>query len=158
MYFEEAIEQLKSIDWDTVGQRTNKIHKHAGYEFLRRLAYFYKELVISPKPPLASNVAMLLGYDNEILFKDYFDTHEKNESLYVNRILSYYLQLAKLCDSNNSFVKYLSIYKPLVDLLTSGGYYILRPNELEIKGVGMHPLSNWYSGFVDKPQIIIDAI
>lgn len=159
MYFNDAIEIINNIEWDTVGKNVSKEDTDLGYEFLRRLAKFFKEESIKPIVPLFANIASSLGDDEgEIGIADYCNpvvSEFLGDDKYQKSIVQYYLQLAKYADKNLHGAKYLSVYDQIIKLLERGGNYVLRIYELEIVNVAHYPLSKWYERFIEKEPIDI---
>lgn len=161
MYMNELIERINNIKWDVVGKNNSEVEADFGYEYLRRLAKFFKEESIMPIKPVMANIAKLLGdVEEEIVISDYLSPEAvefAGEGMSKN-ILKYYLQLARYADKNPNVDKYLSIYDPLIKLLERGGKYVLSINELEIVNVARYPLRQWYERFVAKEPINIDEL
>lgn len=162
MYMNEAIKRINNIKWDVVGKNTSEVEADLGYEYLRRLAKFFKEELIVPRKPLATNIAKLLGdVEEEVVISDYCNTEVAEflgEEIYIKNIIEYYIQLAKYGDKNPDAIKYLSVYDPLIKLLERGGMYVLKINELEIVNAMDFPLRNWYERFVVKEPIDIEEL
>jgi len=162
MYLEKAVERINNLKWNELGMNFSKVQVDLGYEFLRRLAKFFKDESIKPIKPFAANIARLMGdTDGDISISDYCNTEtveylEKNA--YKRNIIQYYIQLAKYADKEPKAIKYLSVYEPLIRLLEIGGMYVLRYNELEIVHVAHFPLYGWYEDFVDVEPIDIDEL
>lgn len=157
MYLDQAILKLNNINWNLVGTVPNKEDADVGYEFMRRLAGFFKEKQLAPKPPGLANVANLLG-DSEreieiaaLCNSDVvqFLSEDKN----IQRMMQYYLQLARYADKNPDVHRYMSIYDPLIILLERGGAFRITLRELEINNGGTYPLNGWYERFVDKAPL-----
>ncbi|CAH1224487.1 hypothetical protein [Paenibacillus sp. JJ-223] len=157
MYLDQAILRLNNINWSLVGTVSNKEDADVGYEFMRRLASFFKETQLAPKPPGLANVANLLG-DSEgeieiaaLCNSDVvqFLSEDKN----IQRMMQYYLQLARYADKNPDVHRYISIYDPLITLLERGGVFRITLRELVIKNGGTYPLNGWYERFFDKAPL-----
>ncbi|WP_339285692.1 hypothetical protein [Paenibacillus sp. FSL R5-0486] len=67
MLLENAVSKLNSINWGSVGTGVSEKDTNLGYEFLRRMAQFYKAEQLKPMPPAFTNVAKLLGDQEEEL-------------------------------------------------------------------------------------------
>lgn len=162
MYFNQAILRINNIKWDELGIKASKEEADLGYEFLRRLAKFFKEESIKPIRPLFADIAKLLGdTEEEISISDYCNPKVVNflgQDLYRKNIIQYYIHLSKYADKNLHAVKYISVYEPLIKLLEKGGMYVLRLNELEIVNAAYYPLSEWYERFVLKEPIDIGEL
>lgn len=161
MYLDNAIQRINSINWDVVGSNLSNADTHLGYEFLRRLAQFFKDQSIKPVPPLYANIARLLGDSEEVKISDYCNpkaTKFLSENMYVGKIFGYYLQLAKYADKNPDAFNYLSVYEPLIKIIERGGLFILRHLELDIVQVANFPLHGWYERFLVKEEINIDEL
>lgn len=93
MYMNKCIKRINSINWDVVGSNISKSEVYFGYEFLRRLARFFKEKSIIPRKPLMTNIAKLLGdVDKEFIISDYCNKEtveflEKNS--YTREVIEY---------------------------------------------------------------------
>ncbi|MDS0525929.1 hypothetical protein NNC19_09590 [Clostridium sp. SHJSY1] len=161
MYMNELIERMNNINWDEVGRNSSKLDPYFGYEYLRRLAKFFKDESIMPIKPVMANIARLLGdVEEEVVISDYLNPKAVKfigEGMSKN-IIKYYLQLARYADKNSNVGKYLSIYDPLIKLLERGGKYVLSINELEIVNISCYPLRGWYEDFVVKEPINIDEL
>ena len=159
MYMKELIDRINNIKWDMVGKNSLQSDPYFGYEYLRRLAEFFKEESIIPIKPVMANIAKLLGdKEEEIVISEYLSPQVvafAGEGMSKN-ILKYYLQLARYADKNPNVSKYLSVYDPLIKLLERGGMYILSINELKIVNVSCYPLRGWYEMFESKEPINID--
>jgi len=162
MYLDKAVERINNIKWHEVGMNFSKAQIDLGYEFLRRLAKFFKDESIKPIKPFAANIASLMGdIDGSISISDYCNKETiefLEKELYTQYIVQYYIQLAKYADKEPKAIKYLSVYEPLIRLLEIGGMFVLRCNELEIVHVAHFPYYGWYEGFVDKEPIDIDEL
>lgn len=162
MYLDEAILRVNNIKWDMVGTNVSKEEVDLGYEFLRRLANFFKDESIKPIRPFAADIARLLGdADTEINISDYCNSEVDNflgQNMSKKNIIQYYIHLAKYADEHPHAIKYLSVYEPLIRLLEKGGMYVLRLNELEIEKVCCFPLNGWYERFILKEPIDIDEM
>ena len=162
MYFNDAIERINNIKWDIVGKNVSKEDTDLGYEFLRRLAKFFKEESIKPIVPLFANIASLFGDDEgEIVISDYCNpvvSEFLGDDKYQKSIVQYYLQLAKYADKNSHAAKYLSVYDPMIKIHERGGDYVLRIYELEIVNAAHYPLSKWYEHFIEKEPIDISEL
>ncbi|WP_310938419.1 hypothetical protein [Clostridium sp. SHJSY1] len=157
---DEAIERINNIRWNEVGKKASEAEADLGYEFLRRLAKFFKEESIKPIVPLVGNIAKLLGdSEKEVVVSDYCNSEVVEflgENIYKKNIIQYYIQLARYIDKNPDAAKYISVYEPLIKLLEQGGMFVLRIKELEIVNAGYYPLREWYERFVEKEPINID--
>lgn len=60
----------------------------------------------------------------------------------MNFIYNYQYLLKK-----TEYTVYLHVYEPLIRILEKGGFFVLRPQELEIQNVKYIPLNNWYDTF-----------
>lgn len=161
MYLDNATQKTNTISWELVGSNLSKADIHLGYEFLRRLAQFFKEQSIKPVPPLYANIAKLLGDSEEVNIFEYCNSESSkflSENMYVGKIFGYYLQLAKYADKNSEATNYLSVYEPLIKIIERGGIFILRHLELEIVNVANFPLHGWYERFLAKEVISIDEL
>lgn len=130
-----------------------------GYEYLRRLAHFFKEESIKPVPPLIANIAKLLGDDEEeIVISDYCNENSTKflANIYIGKVFGYYIQLARYADRHFETSKYLSVNEPLINIVERGGMFVLKPRELDIIKVANYPLGSWYERFVEKEPIDID--
>lgn len=162
MYLNKAVVKINSIKWHKVGTNFSKAQSNLGYEFLRRLAKFFKDESIKPIKPFAANIANLIGdTDKNISISDYCNTETVEflgKNSYTKNIIHFYIQLAKYADKNPKAIKYLSVYEPLIKLLEIEGMYVLRLNELEIVNVAYYPLSGWYEDFVEMVPIDINEL
>jgi hypothetical protein len=158
MYLNEAIERINNIKWEVVGTNSKDLG-NLGYEFLRRLAHFFKSKGIEPMAPMFSNIAKLLGDVEEVNISDYCNpcTIEFcNKYTYVKYLFNHYLQLAKYADKNSDVIKYLSVYDPLIKVLERGGMFSLNTHTLEL--CGQFPLYGWYERFAVKEPIDSDNL
>lgn len=162
MFLDKAIQRINDIQWDRVGHNPSSTDAQLGYEFLRRLAHFFKEQSIKPTPPLYANIARLLGDSNEeVIVADYCTLEASgflSDNLYVGKIFGYYIQLAKYADQSPDTMKYLHVYEPLIKIIEKGGLFILKHLELDIVNVANFPLHGWYNRFVDKEAINVDEM
>ncbi len=161
MYLDNAVQRINTINWDIVGSNPSKTDTHLGYEFLRRLAQFFKEQSIKPVPPLYANIANLLGDSEEVNISDYCNSEATkflSENMFVGKIFGYYLQLAKYADKNPDAFIYFSVYEPLIKIIEKGGLFILRHLELDIAQVANFPLQGWYERFLKKEAIDINEL
>ncbi|WP_242951649.1 hypothetical protein [Clostridium felsineum] len=158
----EAIARINNIKWDIVGTNVSEKESNLGYEFLRRLANFFKDESIKPMKPLVTNIAKLLGdTEEEIVISDYCTSEViefLGENLYMKNVMQYYIQLARYADKNLEAIKYLSVYEPLIRIFEEGGMFILKINTLDIVNVAHFPLDRWYERFVEKEHINIDNL
>ncbi|SEK82788.1 hypothetical protein [Paenibacillus sp. OK003] len=160
MLLENAVSKLNSINWGSVGTVISEEDANLGYEFLRRMAQFYKVEQLKPMPPAFTNVAKLLGDQEEELDISAYCSSDAvaylNQNSYVKRIFEYYLQLANYSEERPGISQYLEIYEPLIKLFERGGAFTIKPLSLEIIKVSHFPLNNWYEKFVDKNPIDIN--
>ncbi|WP_438496268.1 hypothetical protein [Paenibacillus sp. IHBB 3054] len=159
MRLETAVSKINNINWKNDGEFTKKIH--FGYEYLRRLAQFYKEKQLKPKSPAFSNIPRFLGdIEGDIDISTYYNTDilmvfENNQS--IKNIVEWYLQLARYADKCPEASQYLRVYEPLINLLECGGDFFMNNIGLEIKNEGYYPFNNWFENFVDaEPHDIND--
>ena len=64
-----------------------------------------------------------------------------------DKIVEYYLKLARLADDNVLARKYINVYEPLIEIFERGGSFKFRKNDLEIEHVIFIPLNNWFEKF-----------
>lgn len=159
MYLERAKLKISNINWDNIGKTSTDEDSKLGYEFLRRLALFFKEEQLKPLPPAFTNIAKLLGdLEDEIEISMYCSSEAVeflNKNLYIQRIFEYYLQLAKYADKSPVVHKYLNIYELLIKVFERGGSFSIKPLALDIKNVAYFPLNEWYIRFLEKEPIDI---
>lgn len=162
MLLENAVSKLNNINWGSVGTVISEEDTNLGYEFLRRMAQFYKVEQLKPMPPAFTNVAKLLGDQEEELDISAYCSSEAvaylNQNSYVKRIIEYYLQLAKYAENKKGISQYLDIYEPLIKLFERGGSFTIKTLSLEIIQVSHFPLNNWYEKFVEKDPIDINNL
>ncbi|MGG4147290.1 hypothetical protein ABEW34_29660 [Paenibacillus algorifonticola] len=162
MYLDEAIVKINSVKWDAIGTNVSKADVKLAQEFLRRLAQFFKEELIKPRPPLFSNIAQLLGDNEEEIVISNYCSEEASKflgrSIYTGKVFEYYIQLSKYVDEHQKAIKYLNVYEPLIKIIERGGLFDLRHQSLEIQNVGHMPLSGWFEKFVTKEPIDIDTL
>lgn len=160
MYIEKAIKRINNINWDLVGKNISKSDAYFGYEFLRRLAKFFEMELITPRKPLMTNIADLLGdLDGDLVLSDYCNSEVVNflgDGMSKKNIIQYYIQLCRYAEKNPYAIRYISVYDPLIKLLEKGGMYRLDFNELEIVNVSYYPLRAWYNTFLKKEPINIE--
>jgi hypothetical protein len=159
VYLESAKVKINNIHWDKIGTIVTDEDSKLGYEFLRRLAIFFKEEQLKPLPPAFTNIAKLLGdVEDEIEISMYCSPEAVkflNKNLYVQSILEYYLQLAKYADELPVVHKYLNIYELLIKVIERGGSFSIKPLSLDITNVAHFPLDEWYTRFLEKEPIDI---
>lgn len=162
MYLDEAIVKINNVKWDVVGTSVSKEDVKLAREFLRRLAQFFKEQAIKPRPPLFSNIAQLIGdNEEEIVISDYCNEEASkflSRSIYTGKIFEYYIQLANYADKDPKYAKYINVYEPLIKIIERGGLFDLRHQSLDIQNVGHMPLSGWFEKFVTKEPLDIDNL
>ncbi|MFI8711300.1 hypothetical protein [Brevibacillus brevis] len=162
MYLERATIKINNVNWKLVGTVVAEKDSKLGYEFLRRLAQFFKAEQLEPMPPVFANVAKLLGdMGGEIQISLYCNLEAVeflNKNVYIQRIFEYYLQLAKYADKYPDTSQYLSIYEPLIKVFERGGSFTIKPLALEIKNIAHFPLNDWYTRFVEKEPIEINDL
>lgn len=158
----DVIERINNVKWDLIGKNASEVEANLGYEFLRRLAKFFKEESIKPTPPLVANIAKLLGdAEEEVIISNYCNSEViefLGESIYKKNIIQYYIQLARYSDKNPDAIKYLSVYEPLIKLIERGGMFVLKIHELDIVNAAYFPLNGWYERFVEKEPINIEEL
>ncbi|NOV90129.1 hypothetical protein BJV85_002691 [Clostridium acetobutylicum] len=158
----EAITRINNIKWNVVGTSESEEESNLGYEFLRRLAKFFKDESIKPVKPLVANIAKLLGDTEEEIDISNYCTSEVvgffGENIYMRNVVQYYIQLARYADKNIDAIKYLSVYEPAIRIFERGGMFVLKINALDIVKVAHFPLDRWYERFVEKEPINIDGI
>ncbi|PAD71170.1 hypothetical protein [Paenibacillus campinasensis] len=159
MYLDKALQRINCKNWNVVGSNPSQSDTHLGYEFLRRLAQFFKEQSQKPVPPLYANIAKLLGDEEVVVISDYCNKEAiefLDDQKYVGKVFGYYLQLAKYTDKNPDAQIYLDVYDPLIRIIERGGLFILKLLELDI--VANLPLNGWYERFVEKEAIDIENL
>ena len=150
MYLEQAITRINNIDWDRVGTKSSVEDGNLGKEFLRRLANFYSKTLFKRYPPLASDIARLMGDNREANFEKYYNDKTKEflcKTIYQSKVIEYYLKLSQLADDNPEARAYISVYEPLIEIFECGGSFNLRKNDLDIENVIFIPLNNWFDKF-----------
>jgi len=162
MYFEKAISKINNISWGVIGENRSGNYEDLGYEFLRRMALFFKENRLDPLPPSMTNIAKLLGdTKNRLEISNYCTLNAiefLNESLYTKKVFEYYLQLARYADEYPKVSRYLEIYEILIKVIELGGCFYLKHNELEIEGKAYYPLKGWFERFSSKEPVDISKI
>lgn len=147
MYFENAIERINKINWNKLGNPASQNEKNLGYEYLKRMAHFFYIQKLKPMNPLFTNIASLLG-DKEIMnIMEYcnVDAQEMLEDKSTMKAsLTFYLQLAKYSDKNESAGIFLQIYEPLIQLMEEGFVFAFREGGFQIFDAKFYPLYNWY--------------
>jgi len=161
MYYEDAVNRINSINWEQLGKAENGNNNHLGYEYLRRMAFFYKEHPIKTKYkfPFFFNIAEYLGSKETIRVVDCCNADAQEglkEGSMAEYVVSFYLQLAKYADQKEEAATFLSIYDPLIRLLEKGFYFGIREGGLLIYNGRFYPLNNWYERFLDAEPIDID--
>ncbi len=155
MYFEGALDRINSINWDMFGKPNAESTKveYLGYEYLRRMAAFYREQSVSRMLPLVTNIAAILG-DTEEFRLDCCDVEVperiRNQSI-PGRTLEFYLQLARYADKNTEAAQYMTVYDPLIQLLENGYNFAYKERGLYIYHLALYPLANWYEYYVQAP-------
>lgn len=162
MHLEKAISRLNNIHWSSVGTAANIENADLGYEFLRRLACFFKERQLTPKPPGLSNIADLLGdAEGEIELSEYCSSEAiqfLNGDPNVQRMIKYYLQLARYAEKNSDAQQYLTVYDPLITIIEREGLFSITLREFVVKNGGSYPLSGWYERFIEKTPLDISNL
>ncbi|WP_432774820.1 hypothetical protein AAFJ72_16660 [Brevibacillus gelatini] len=162
MYLDKAVSRINGIKWEEVGTIVSNGDADLGCEFLRRLALFYKNECLRPQPPMFSNIAKLLGdIDNELLISMYCNPKVLEfvgNYQYLSKIFEFYIQLSIYVDNKPQYTEYLNVYEPLIRILERGGFFVLRPQELEIQNVKYIPLNGWYDRFVSAEPYNISEL
>lgn len=152
MYLDNAVSRIDGIKWDDVGTIVSNKDGDLACEFLRRLALFYKNECLSPQPPMFSNIAKLLGdTENEVHISMYCNPRVIEfvaNYQYIKKLFEFYIQLSIYVDKNPKYTEYLNVYEPLIRIFERGGFFVLKPQELDIKNVMYIPLNGWYDRFV----------
>lgn len=159
----EYIDRINNIQWEKIGTNKDPKIKYLGYEYLRRLAKFYKDTNTKVYPPMCSSIIAAITNNIKLneskKFVDTYCNEPAKKAMYcksgMRAIIEYYLQLAEYSITHPETKKYLDVYEPLIRLLEIGGDYILKNTGLEIRYGGMYPLGNWYERFVDADEIDI---
>lgn len=151
MIFECAKNRVNNIKWENEEKNASEIDCTLGWEFLQRLAKFYKKTSIKPLLPGFSNIAKLLGDDTEFDFTLYYNDKTKehfNGRRYTQGIIfEYYLQISLFAEKHSEAKQYLDVYEPLIEICERGGGFNFRSHhgrELEIENIVYIPLANWY--------------
>ncbi|MDM5279686.1 hypothetical protein QUF95_19985 [Paenibacillus silvae] len=151
MYLNDTVCRINEINWGKVGTVVSNEDADLGYEFLRRLALFYKNEGLRPQPPMFTNIAKLLGdTENEFPIAMYCNPEVLefvDDYQYLKKIFEFYIQLSIFVEKNPEYTVYLNVYEPLIRILEKEGFFVLRPQELEIQNVKYIPLNNWYDTF-----------
>lgn len=151
MYLDTAVKRINDIDWDLVGKNASKEDMLLAYEYLRRLAVFFKETGIKSRMPMVANIAYLLG-DNcmRIDMMDYC-TKPVSDYFVDNTFkcigIEYYVQMAGYADRCPEQLKYLGVFEPLIRIYERGGECEIRYNEINLVNIGSFSLVGWYSKF-----------
>jgi len=156
-----AVGRINKINWEQVGSRSSEVEADLAREYLRRLAYFFKESSIRPLPPFIANIATVLGDNEEVEISDYCNITAMSEygtNVYVYKVFGYYLQLAKLADKNQSYVEYLSVYEPFIKIFERQGLVVLKPRELNVVGCAHIPLNSWYDKFLEMKPLDMNSL
>ena len=151
MYLDDTVCRINEINWEKVGTIVSNEDADLGCEFLRRLALFYKNEGMSKQPPMFTNIAKLLGdTENEFPISMYCNPRVLefvSDYQYLKKIFEFYIQLSIFVEKKQKYTEYLNVYEPLIRILERGGFFVLRPQELEIQKVEYIPLNNWYDTF-----------
>lgn len=152
IYLDNAVSRINDIKWEEVGTIVSNEDADLACEFLRRLALFYKNECLRPQPPMFSNIAKLLGdTENELLISMYCNPRVLEfvaNHQYIEKLFVFYIQLSIYVDKKPKYTEYLNVNEPLIRILERGGFFVLRPQELEIQNVKYIPLNGWYDRFV----------
>jgi len=152
MYLDDTVCRINRINWGKVGTVISNEDAALGCEFLRRLALFYKNEGLKPQPPLFTNVAKLLG-DTEGEFPISMYCHPRilefvADYHYLKKIIEFTIQLSMFVEKKQEHSAYLNVYEPLIRILERGGFFVLRPQELEIHKIEYISLNGWYDRFL----------
>jgi hypothetical protein len=151
MYIDKAIERLNGIDWSNVGKNVHKDDVKLGVEFVKRMAKFCSENDVKPILPFMINIASYFGdyeIDESILSKCSNEVKTIiNSQSFSYTIADFYLQTARLVDSNSQYDTYLQVYEPIIQLYEKGGIFNYREGGMSFIGSGLIPLSGWYETF-----------
>lgn len=155
MYLESALDRVSHIHWDQFGKPHTDLAavEFLGYEYLRRMAAFFKGQSLAPQFPLITNIAVMLG-DTESFSLDCcrVEIPERIRNQSIPRCtLEFYLQLARFSDVNASAAQYMSVYDPLIMLLEHGYNFTYKERGLYIYDLALHPLDNWYEKHIQAP-------
>ncbi|KQO04820.1 hypothetical protein [Paenibacillus sp. Leaf72] len=159
MHLEKAILKINNINWKLVGEVNEK--GDLGYEYLRRLAQFFKEKQLKPRQPSFSNLAKLLGDEDEMEISIFCNSDVIeffNRDASMKSVIEWYLQLARYADKHPDVSPYLCVYEPLIRVLERGGSFYMNNVGLEVKNEGYYPLNNWFEKFVNKEPIEISDL
>ncbi|MGG3283317.1 hypothetical protein [Paenibacillus solani] len=152
IYLDNAVSRINDIKWEEVGTIVSNEDADLACEFLRRLALFYKNECLRPQPPMFSNIAKLLGdTENELLISMYCNSRVLEfvaNHQYIEKLFVFYIQLSIYVDKKPKYTEYLNVYEPLIRILERGGFFVIRPQELEIQNVKYIPLNGWFDKFV----------
>ncbi|WP_419761082.1 hypothetical protein [Brevibacillus brevis] len=162
LYLNEVVSRINQIKWNEVRTKENEENSKLGIEYLRRLAIFFREESVRPIHPMIANIAKILGDVEEGIKISDFCSKEASDFLtkeaYFGKVFEYYIQLARYVDINPTYSKYLSVYEPLIRIAERGGFFVLKPHELDIINVSYIPLGNWYERYVIKEPIDISNL
>jgi len=162
LYLNKVTSRINQINWNEVHTKENEEYSKLGIEFLRRLAIFFREESVRPTHPMIANIAKILGdVEKEIKILDFCSKEASDfltKEVYFGKVFEYYIQLARYADINPIYSKYLSIYEPLIRIAERGGFFVLKPHELDIINVSYIPLGNWYERYVLKEPIDINIL
>lgn len=155
MYLKSALDRISHIYWDQFGKPHTELAavEFMGYEYLRRMAAFFKEQSLPPQFPLITNIAVILGDTDEFTLDCCgVEIPEKIRSQSIPFCtLEFYLQLARFSDINSSAAQYMSVYDPLIILLENGYNFTYKERGLYIYDLALYPLDNWYEKHVQAP-------
>ena len=166
MRIEKSLNRINNINWNNYGKLGDRFDGDLVYEYLRKLAKFYKENPTKPLAPFYVDVVRSLGFEfdrelTDISLSEFFE-EKIVENLLTSRMAEYtikgYIKLSKFIDENSDYTEYLEIYDPLIRVLERGGGYRYKDGGIMVQNYGLFPLHGWCEKFLEKEPIDISNI
>lgn len=153
-----TIDRISNINWEKIGDN-HKDLSLLGYEYLRRLAYFFNENNLKPINPMFASVVACITKNYYLStskenFKKYCNQLVKNTLKYSHNknIIEYYFQVEFYPEDISIKKRYIDIYEPLIRIWELNGDFQISNLGIEIKHSGYFPTKNFYNNFKNKPQ------
>ena len=166
MRIEKSLNRINNINWNNFGKLGDRSDSDLVYEYLRKLAKFYKENPTKPLAPFYVDVVRSLGFEfdrelTDISLSEFFEERIV-ENLLTSHMAEYtikgYIKLSKFIDENPGYTEYLEIYDPLIRVLERGGKFQYKERGIIVQNSGFFPLSNWCNDFRNAKPIDISNI
>ena len=142
--FEKAIERLKKINWENIGNDQRISNALLVQEYLRRAAVFAKTYSLDGML-IHLDAAQACGKDIQLDLIKLFSNSLLLNNTFYKMIVTFYLKWAILCDKEElAALKFCDLYEPLIKLFERGGTFRLHHGDIIVSNCAIPPASIEY--------------